>query len=250
MSLKPLATAFRTLTTLPFPGCDTEEKSRALPFLFIPGLAVAGLHLLLARLMGLGSGRLLLLTGPVLCALNAVVTGALHLDGLADTADAFGMARSRERTLAILKDSRLGTFGVAAVALALLWRSAAYGALGDAKALAILLPCMTGSRAMQGIMLSFIPYARPEGGTGSPFAGNRNMGWICALEFGLCSAASVWLLGGAPMIVVTTIAMLSAGAVCASYCRRLGGITGDGIGAATEIYELMFMTMAIAIAGN
>lgn len=247
MSLRPLVTALRTLTILPVPGSDVREKTHALPFLCAAGLVVAGLHLLLAWLMGLGNSRLAILIGPALCALNVGITGALHLDGLADTADAFGMIRSRDRTLAILKDPHIGTFGVAAVALALLWRSVAYGVLVDTRALAWLLPCMAGSRALQGVWLSFAPYARPEGGTGSAFVGNRHMGWICILELVLCTAASVWALGRAQTLVVTAVALLAAGAVCVTYQRRLGGITGDGIGAATELYELAFMTTVIAV---
>lgn len=248
MNLSALATAIRTLTILPFPGGDAADKTQALPFLWVAGLAVAGLHLGLAWLIGLGPERLWPLIGLALCALNVMVTGALHLDGLADTGDAFGMVRSRERTLAILKDSRIGTFGMAAVVLALLFRVVSYSVLAEAKLLLWLLPCMIGSRALQGVLLSFVTYARPEGGTATPFSGNRRIGGICLLNVGWCVAVTGWGLGWIPAIVATAGAFLGAGGVVGLYQHRLGGITGDGVGAATEGYEIMFMATVIAVA--
>jgi adenosylcobinamide-GDP ribazoletransferase len=193
----------------------------------------------------MGPGRLPVLLGPALCAANVGFTGGLHVDGLADTADAFGMARSRERTLAILKDPHMGTFGTAAVVLALLWRSVVYGVLAEGGAISWLIPCMVGSRIVQGMLLSFVPYARREGGTGSPFSGNRAMGWMCAVEFVLCAALCGWTLGVPATLLATLLATLGAALICGLYGLRIGGITGDGVGAATEVYELAFLTVVI-----
>jgi adenosylcobinamide-GDP ribazoletransferase len=243
--LRVVPSSVRTCTTLPFPGRDAGDKTRALPFFCIAGLIVAGTHLIVAWLLEFAPYRLSSLLGPALCAVNLGVTGALHLDGLADTADALGMVRSRERTLAILKDPHMGTFGTAAVVLALIWRSVVYAGLAEVGALSWLFPCMVGSRAMQGIVLSFLPYARPEGGMGSPFAGNRAVGWVCVVEFVLCAALCGWTLGVPAALVATLVATLGAALICGACGRRIGGITGDGVGAATEVYELAFLTVAI-----
>ena len=103
----------------------------------------------------------------------ALLTGALHLDALADTADALG-ARTRERALEIMRDPRIGTFGVVALAVTVLVEADAVGSLAAAgDAVAAFATAGALSRAVAAPVAVALPYARPSGGTGGVLDGPR-----------------------------------------------------------------------------
>jgi adenosylcobinamide-GDP ribazoletransferase len=163
------------------------------------------------------------LSAALAIAVATALTGALHLDGLADTADAFG-GRTRERRLEIMRDSRIGTFGAAAVALDLLIKVGAVEELVSRGLLPALVAAGAVSRAASVLLAGWLPYAR-ESGTGGV------LGRPSRLALAVC-------LPAAPF------ALLFRGV----FRRLFGGVTGDALGAAIEMTETLALVVAAAIA--
>jgi adenosylcobinamide-GDP ribazoletransferase len=164
----------------------------------------------------------------------AVVTGGVHLDGLADTADALGAGRDRMRALEILRDSRIGTFGAIALFFILILKlSALAGAVHTGRFQAIFLAPGLGRWAMV-MTAEGMTYLRTEG-AGSTLLGARGARnwWVATLisiiGVSLTRSTIGWLAAG--------LAVLLSLGLRAFYRRWLGGVTGDLIGAAGEIVE-------------
>ncbi|MHC4917795.1 MAG: adenosylcobinamide-GDP ribazoletransferase [Planctomycetota bacterium] len=251
--MRGLVTAIRTLTIVPVPGKEAERAASALPWFPLVGALLGALlwalpagWAALFRAIAWPGGMAL-----VMLALWTVLTGGLHLDGLADWADGFFGSRDREKTLAIMKDSRVGAFGAIALVVVLLAKWAALSRLvegGGEWALARwLIAVLASSRAVQVDLAASLPYARPEGGTAGRFtegAGLRHR--VAALAVALVLS----VLACGPLGAAATVAAWLLGRAFAWYCRRrVGGITGDLLGAATEIVEVVLL-MAIAAAAN
>ncbi len=163
----------------------------------------------------------------------AVVTGALHLDGLADTADGLFSHRSREESLRIMKDSRVGTMGILALIFVLGTKWAAISSLHDHRVFClIIVPAY--ARGAFTIAIRFLDYIRPEGGTAKEFfADNRSigsLGWLLAPV-----VFSMWL--GFRGIILNAVFIAIVMLVTLYYKKRLGGITGDMLGALGEVTE-------------
>lgn len=187
---------------------------------------------------------------PALAALLAVtagllVTGGLHEDGLADTADGLGSGRPVERALEIMRDSRIGSFGALALALALGARVLALAALGPV-APAALIAGQSGSRAVMALMLRAGPYLRASGAA-TGMTGAQGATGAVALVAALLTGAALmiwstgWALAGGALGLV-----LGAGAVRFWAMRRLGGITGDILGAAQVLGDIGFLLGVLA----
>ena len=178
---------------------------------------------------------------------TVLFTGALHEDGLADTADGLGGSADRERALDIMKDSRLGSFGVLALLLALLAKVSLLALIGAASgwagAAAALLGGHVGSRGLTlGIVASLPNVGRAAGSKSLPLA--ATIGRLeLAIAAAWCAAAFALALRLAPL---AQIAAGLAGAVLAVLwirrllARRLRGFTGDGLGAAQQLCEIGF----------
>jgi len=232
-----LVTAFRTLTLLPVPGREAGRVTDALPYFPVVG-AVIGL-----LVSGAGWGVLALVPGwyagtaAVMVMAEMVLTGAIHTDGLGDTADSLGAGRDRERALAIMKDSRQGTYGVVAVGLSLLLKWSLYSfLLTVAGGWLLVTAAFAVSRQATAHLAAFQPYARPEGGIGAAFTGGGSrLGIAC----GWLIAAAVCLAAGLATLAVLIPALILAAAF-ARWCRaRYGGITGDLLGAHTELSHIL-----------
>ena len=241
------ATAVIFLTRLPVPWTvpDVPDRiHRCTPWFPAVGVLVGGIGALAWWLASL-------LWPPVIAALAAVaatalVTGAFHEDGLADTFDGLGGSPDREQALGIMKDSRVGSYGVIALVLVLAGRVAALTALGGA-APAALVGAHALARCSSLPPIRWLNYARREGGTGKPFAGGITLnGLIIAL--GGTALLTVLLFGNAA--VVTWIAgTVGAGFIVAWSRARLDGITGDTLGAANQIAELaVYLALLAALA--
>jgi len=173
----------------------------------------------------------------------AFLTGGLHEDGLADTADGFGGGATRERKLELMRDSRLGTYGALALALAILLKASALGAIGVFPwrgALAIV--CVAAlSRALALWHWSATEPARSDGMAASAGRPDRVSLTVAALT-GL--AAAVLLLLAFHLAAI--LALLLAGAGVGLFSRvaekQIGGHTGDTIGAAEQIAEALLFT--------
>ncbi len=201
----------------------------------LAGLAAAGLEGPLPPLVAGGLGA----------AVAVALTGALHLDALADTADAFG-AGTRDRALEIMRDPRLGAFGVAAVALALLVEAAALGALADAgDAVAGFAVAGALSRAAPGPLAAVLPYARATGGPGSVLSGRVSV-VASAVACGLAVLIAVLVLGWDGAVVAG--AAVGIAAVCGTGSRLwLGGVTGDTLGATVQVAEIAVLVVLLAL---
>lgn len=172
-----------------------------------------------------------LLAAAVLLAAWAAVTGALHLDGLADSADAWvGGMGDRERTLAIMKDPRSGPMGVTAIVLVLLLKFAALASTPLPAAALWLAPLL--GRAVLTAAFLLTPYVR-SGGMGSALL--RAPRGACMAALALAALAAV-LAGGSGWraLAVAAVVFLGWRVAC---LRRLGGMTGDTCGALAELVE-------------
>jgi len=198
------------------------------------GIGAAGAGVALALHQVLPS----FLAAALSVAFIVALTGALHVDALADTVDAAG-GLTRERSLEIMRDSRLGTFGAAAVYLDLLIRTAAVAQLiVGGGALAALVAAGALSRASSAALAGTLPYARA---TGAVLTGRRVL-W--ALPVGVALAAVALRLDALPITGAAAAVTVVLGLV---YRRWLGGVTGDTLGAASETTELVALVVAVAL---
>ncbi|NIF30032.1 adenosylcobinamide-GDP ribazoletransferase [Pantoea sp. Tr-811] len=232
----PFWIALQFLSSLPvsLPGMpEPREMGRSLLCYPLVGL-LFGLLLWLASL-GL-QGTAAPLQAALLLALWVLLSGALHLDGLADSADAWlGGFGDRERTLLIMKDPRSGPIAVVTLVVVLLLKFCALWVLVErgAGALLVLAP-VVGRAAMLGLFLS-TPYVR-KGGLGQALAEHLPR---CEAGGVLLACAGLCLVLGGWQVVWPLLAAL--GVFCGlrrMMCQRLGGTTGDTAGALLELLEL------------
>ncbi|ROM75165.1 adenosylcobinamide-GDP ribazoletransferase [Pseudomonas brassicacearum] len=239
----PFWIALQFLSSLPvrLPGMpEPEQLGRSLLFYPMVGLLFGGLLWLLNAVL-LGAPPLLhaalLLTAWVL------LSGGLHLDGLADSADAWlGGFGDRDRTLLIMKDPRSGPIAVITLVLVLLLKFAALLALIEqGQTLALLIVPVLGRGALLGLFLT-TPYVR-AGGLGQALADHlpRRAGWqvllACALGCVLVAGwAGVWMLVVAASVFIWLRQMM---------LLRLEGCTGDTAGALLELIEMVVLVAVL-----
>jgi adenosylcobinamide-GDP ribazoletransferase len=231
--MRALLVAFGFLTRLPVPAYaydDARAKAASLAWYPLVGLVIG---LLLA-----GFARLLRDTPALLCAGLLVaawvaITGALHLDGVADSADAWiGGMGDREKTLAIMKDPRSGPAGVVALVLVLLLKFAALASMAPMSWAALLLAPLLARASLTALFLT-TPYIR-SGGLGAALADAPR--YACGLALALTAAACM-LLGGRGLLALALAAAVF-GLWRHACLNRLGGCTGDTAGALAEMVEV------------
>lgn len=187
------------------------------------------------------------------------LTGGFHEDGLADTCDGLGGAVSRERALLIMKDSRLGSYGALGLVGVLGLKAAALHGLAVAQGLpavvAALLFAHAASRAVPVALLRLLPYAgdvehakaKPLAQQVSAAGALASLGWVLLLALGLWAWQGPALL--APMAAAAAGAALLGLWCLRWYRKRLGGYTGDTLGAAQQLSELAAYLGWLAVAG-
>ncbi|HEU4731837.1 MAG TPA: adenosylcobinamide-GDP ribazoletransferase [Kofleriaceae bacterium] len=237
--LRSLAVAFGFLTRIPVAAgaVSPGELARSLTYFPAVGAALGALLFGARTLLGpvLAPG----LVAACVVALGALATGGLHLDGVADVFDALGGGRGqRDRMLHILRDSRIGAHGAAALALLIVAKVLAVAAL-DGRGWALYGAPIAARWAVVVLVVRF-PYARPDG-LGAPF--HRHAG---SMQLAGATIVAVALLGGlgARALAPAAAALGAALAVAVPLHRRLGGLTGDVYGAAIEAAELAFLVVA------
>ncbi len=175
-----------------------------------------------------------------------VVTGAVHLDGLADTADALGAGRDRERALDILRDSRVGTFGASAIFFDLTLKILALSTLAGHRRYAALLLAPMLARWAMVLVASGMPYLRSSG-SGSTLLGNKGKSLgLRAVLVAIFTLVAMLMLGALRAVALAgAVAIAIVLATRLFYWRWLGGVTGDLIGACGELVEIaVLVTMA------
>jgi adenosylcobinamide-GDP ribazoletransferase len=189
-------------------------------------------------------------TRPVAAALVVTadlgITGLLHVDGLVDAADGLLPHLTPERRLAVMAEPTVGAFGVAVVGAVLLLRFAALASLPDSALLLAGLWC--ASRTLMAVTMTRVPYARAQagggGGLASAFIGARVR--PVAIEGVLSAVALAALWRPVPGIVVVAGALAAGWGVVALGRRRIGGFTGDVLGAAGIVVETAGLLLAAA----
>lgn len=236
--LRAMLTAFRTLTILPLPGKDTESFSRSLCFFPLVGAVLGFVVLLLhhgAEAIGFNHPFVLALLSM---AFVTWLTGGLHIDGVGDVADAFGGGKNKEHILQLLKDPAMGSFGVCAIVFDILIKAGCWQFFFERGNPWFIFWSFVFSRAMQGLVIAFIPNARAES-IAAPFGQGGNFAKTSViLAYLFAALAAGWLLSF-PAALVCALCSLGATWVFIFYClRKLQGMTGDCVGAANEIAEI------------
>ncbi|GAB4392593.1 MAG: hypothetical protein Tsb0032_08840 [Kiloniellaceae bacterium] len=255
--LADLAAATRLLTRLPLPATSAPEPeaeegpnaqaashpARCYPLV---GLAIG---LLAALAFALADWLALPAFAAALAALTVsiLMTGALHEDGLADVADGFGGGRDRARKLAIMRDSRIGSYGVIALVLVLAARGGSLTTIAEpCAAAAALVAAHALSRAGLAPLMWALPNARGEGlaaAAGRPGGGDA----LVSLTIGL--AATALLLDAAVALVAILACAVVQSGLALQARRQIGGVTGDVLGAAQQLGEAAVLLVAAAAAG-
>lgn len=234
--MKQFLAALQFLTIMPLPrGFSPDERTLggAVPFFPFIGLGIGAA----VALMDWGLGFLFPVgvTSVFAVILLIAISGGLHTDGLADTADGFFSSRPRERILEIMRDSRTGPMGVAAVVCVVALKIALVASVaGPSRAWVLLLMPVAGRSALL-VQMALLPYARPEGLAGI-FHRNRSRDHaFWALAFLIAAGA---LAGGVPGLLAGVGSFLFALLFAVYVRRRIGGLTGDTLGASCELTEL------------
>lgn len=239
-------TAVQFLTRIPVPtltGFQPDWTARSARYFPVVG-----------ALVGLASGAVVLAASqiwsgvlPALLATGAgvLMTGAFHEDGLADTADGLGGGQTPARRLEIMKDSRLGTYGVLALGLALAMKVAALSQIAPEAVLVALVGAHAGGRGMAVLAMRLSPYAGDRASAKvKPVAEGVGPGEAgVALVFAVLA-----LVPAALMSPVATGAAVATGVVCAAIVglqarRLIGGWVGDTLGACEQAFEIGFLVV-------
>jgi len=185
------------------------------------------------------------LTAILIVLTGILLTGALHVDGLADMADGFGGGRTRDDVLRIMRDHQIGTYGAIALLLIVLLQISAIASLVERNVAApFLVVAPAASRWAMVLLGRRLPYARPDAGLGRALTDHvrdRDVWTATAL---VVIIATVLARGSGVVSVAVTLAMTACvGFVC---WRRIQGITGDALGANAVLCETVVLLVAVA----
>lgn len=231
-------TAVRFLTVIPVSWRaegDAENFKSCINYFPVVGLLIG--------LFGAGFCKLLLLFFPVpvvaiaIIAYLCFISNCLHLDGLSDSGDGLFSSRPKNRSLEIMKDSRVGAMGVIIVTLVLVAKYAALSSLGPGTLpLAVLFMPLAG-RSSIILTMATVKYAREEGGLGEMFYSSKSR--VAAIFASLIFGGTLLaydIQKGVFCLIFVLLGTLLFNRFC---CTRLGGATGDTLGANCEIAEMM-----------
>ena len=185
-----------------------------------------------------------ILSGILAVAATLLITGALHEDGLGDTADGFGASASRERKLDIMRDSEIGAYGTCALILSFMLRTGALVSLAEPRLVALaLIAAHAGARATLPVFMRLVPNARRDGLSAAQgrrlraaLASPSCSGWLTILLcFGFGAALIAGLLLAAVMGLMAWLCI-----------KQIGGQTGDVLGALEQVSEILILLVAAA----
>lgn len=235
-ALKEMTAAFQFLTRWPFARLPYEPEALSHAAKFFP-LVGAVIGLLMVIVFRLFAAHVPVLIAALLAVLSSVfATGGLHEDGLADAADAFGGGWNREQVLAIMRDSRIGTYGALAVVSSISLRTLLLSSLPAEMVAPYVVSAQVLSRWTILPLGRVLPSARQEGGQGARVAGRISAASLVAGTL-MATAIAVYLLRGsilAPALCTLAITTLSG----LYYRFRIGGITGDCFGATIQLTDI------------
>lgn len=237
--IEGLATAIRTLTVVSWPGKESNDLSRSLPWFPVIGLVLGLILYAIARLwMLFPFGQWTAGAAMLILVAQIYLTRGLHLDGLADWADSIGGFLRREKRLEIMKDPGLGAFGVLALIIAFMAKWLALERLLASGAIIWLLLIFSLSRNMMVELITTLPYAREGEGMARGFvngASSKDRFASHIISFTFC------LLFGPLGLAFFVLAGLITWLFRSRFKSQFGGITGDLLGAANEIVEICLL---------
>ncbi len=244
-SLRAAAAAITFLTRVPVGrlALDADDVARGAALFPLVGAGIGAA--VGATVAGLDTELTVLLAAAVAVALEALLTGAIHLDALADTADGLG-AGTRERALEVMRDPAVGSFGATALVLDLLVKvSALVAVAADSRAILAVVAAFALGRAAPLVLALALPYARPGSGSGLVLT-ERAARASLAVGIVLAVGISVAALGlrGLALPAGAGLACLAVGVVTR---RRLGGVTGDVLGASAELATTAALVAAVVV---
>ncbi len=229
-----LALSFLTILPVPIESANESDVAGSMAWFPLIGLLMGIAFAVEDRALAFMLGHAVRSTIIVLS--MAVLSGAIHLDGLADTADALGAGTDRARVLEVLRDSRIGAFGAIALFFALGLKVLSLASLSGKPRLAALILAPTLSRWALVAVSYKIDYLRTNG------AGSSMLGRRSDRNLAIASITTVLILiafFSRKAIIAYAIAIVATLAMRSFYLRWLGGITGDLIGACGEIVEVL-----------
>lgn len=241
--MRALAAAMAFLTRIPVAGAGSftaEDAGRAARWFPLVGLLLGAVWVLLLRLL---APRLPAEVIAVLMVLaEALLTGALHMDGLADTADGFGGGRTREEILRIMRDHAIGSYGAVALILLIALKVTVMGALARSQnAVPYLMLAPVLGRWSIVPLCRWLPYARETPSVASHI-GTLELAWASVIAAGVAAHFASW---NCVACWVTVCAMTASfGWFCR---RRIGGITGDTLGANVQLSESVVLLAGLAL---
>jgi adenosylcobinamide-GDP ribazoletransferase len=247
VALSAFVAAMQTLTHVPLASASAPSaKALAWSAVFYPvaglflGAAGIGVYLLALSLFPASVAALLVLAAWML------LTGALHEDGIADTFDAFGSQHSRGDILRVMKDSRIGVYGALALVVSQLLRWQTLAALPAGEIVAALVASQVFPRA--GIVTLAFLAGPASGGTGGAFASAlRARHVVCAWLLAVVLLAPLQQWGA--MMLVMSVCLVIVVAARRYFHGRLGGVTGDCLGAANQIQEIVVLLAILGFSG-
>jgi len=234
--MRTLLSAISFLTVVRVPGPCVAPGRAAIFFPVVGaliGAAGAGLYLAFGAVLPSALASL------IVVAFWASISGVLHEDGLADVADALRAGRSKAKMLAILKDSRIGTFGAVAIVLSVVARWQAVDHLATPRVLETLIAAQSVPRAAI-VALAWV--SRPVG-TGLGLAFSSTLTSTAAVLAILQGIIAAFACGLRPGITIILGAYLAVRLAQSYFYRRIGGINGDCLGATEQILEIFILVL-------
>lgn len=244
MSLRPARAALAFLTRLPVGRLETRDFNAAPGWFAMAGLVIgliqAGVWLAAAAVWPP------LVAALLTVAVGLLITGALHEDGLADMVDGLGSGYPKDRALEIMRDSQIGSFGTLALIIAIGLRVSVLSGLGVLAPVALIAGGAL-SRAAMSVLLGAGPYLRAKGAGSGMTEALRGTG-IAVLVVASGLAATLILYTASLSALVAGLAglVIGAGLIRAWAGAKLGGITGDVLGAAQVVGEIGFILGMLA----
>jgi len=220
-----------------------RDLARSMAYFPLVGLLIGAALALFYNILNL------LFSGPITCSfiliLSAMITGGLHIDGFIDTFDGIASGADKKRTLEIMREGRPGAIGIAAIILLFLAKYSLLVSLPKGTVEVSLIAMTTLGRWSLVASSALFPYAREGEGLGRRFIQNlsRKEGYIATL-FAL--SVMIFIFKLKVLILIPVVAVLLAGFNFYFY-KKLGGITGDTLGALNEITEALTLALAVVL---
>jgi len=240
-----IAVGFLTRLPVPPPAGAAPDFARAYRlFPVVGGLvgAAVGLFCLALRHAGVPD----LAAAALALGAGALLTGALHEDGLADIADGFGGGRDVEGKLAIMRDSRIGSYGAIALLVSFATKFSALAAIPDGTIVQSLIVAHALARGVLPAIAANLPYARPDGLARN---GGQPDATVVVIAGGLALLIAVLALSWSGALWAAVVAAISGFVMARLALRQIGGQTGDVLGAAEQVAETAILVLLAAKLG-